>query len=463
MRVRSSKVRTVALAAVLASGVLAVGVASSAHRAPAPLRFELQPGVILPPSAQTGTRLVSCPASECYDPAQLRAAYDLAPLYAKGVKGQHETIVIVDAFGSPTIQADLHTFDVKYGIPAPPSFKVITPEGKISAYSPTAKDRFGWAVETSLDVEWSHAMAPGAAILLVETPTDEVEGTSGFPDIMAAERYVITHKLGTEISQSFTATEQTFTSESQLTPFRSAFTDAQKADVSVLAGSGDLGATDYESNASTIYPYRVVSWPATDPLVTAVGGTKLDLNAAGAQLLPAVVWNDTYQDPSDPSPSASGGGTSEFFGRPSYQSSVASVTGSARGVPDISMSAACSARVAVYVSANHGAPGWEPICGTSEATPLFAAIVALADQEAGHGLGLLNPALYALSGTQNSGIVPVTSGNNTVAFRSGDSDVTVTGYAAGTGYNLAAGLGTINAAEFVPALVREWKILNPKK
>ena len=117
-----------------------------------------------------------------------------------------------------------------------------------------------------------------------------------------------------------------------------------------------------------------------------------------------MAWNDTYDrawtsTPSgstDPSPAASGGGTSEFFARPSYQNGVKAVTGAHRGVPDIAMSAACDGSVSVYSSYQPGDAGWSLTCGTSEATPEFAAIVALADQVACHPLGLINPALYAL-------------------------------------------------------------------
>jgi subtilase family serine protease len=445
--------------------VLAGTSVGAARGTPAAVR--LVPGAIVSsmgpwsaPPTTAGCLAESGGKQACYDPAQLRTAYDLAPLYAKGIQGQHETIVIVDAFGSPTITSDLANFDAAFALPAPPSFKIIHPRGPIPPYSVGAKDRYGWAAETSLDVEWAHALAPKASILLVETPTDEVEGTTGFPDIVAAENYVIAHKLGQVISQSFGATEETFSSRSQLISLRSAFIAAKKAGITILGGSGDLGATDYEYNAVSIYPHRVTSWPATDPLVTAVGGTKLDLDASGNELAPAVAWNDTYER-SVPAPNATGGGHSEFFTRPSFQNAVAAVTGDARSVPDISMSAACTGLVDTYVGAsNGGGGGWRPMCGTSEATPLFAAIVALADQEAGRSLGLLNPALYALQHVASSGLVPVTSGNNTVSFSAGGKSVTVAGFSASSGYNLATGLGTIDAALFVPALVREWNLLH---
>ena len=130
------------------------------------------------------------------------------------------------------------------------------------------------------------------------------------------------------------------------------------------------------------------------------------------------------------------------------------VAGGSRGVPDISMSAACNGSVDTYNSYRGAPAGWSPECGTSEATPLFAGIVALADQVAGHALGLINPALYQLAAEGKPGIVDVTSGNNTVSFTQGGGQQTVTGFSARPGYDLASGLGTVNAPYFVPELAR---------
>ena len=172
-----------------------------------------------------------------------------------------------------------------------------------------------------------------------------------------------------------------------------------------------------------------------------------------------MAWNDTYNkaaneffavDPG-PNPLASGGGTSELFTRPGYQAGVRSVVGARRGVPDIAMSGACNGAVQVYGSFGGQPAGWSLICGTSEATPEFAAIVALADQVAGRRLGQINRTLYALSARHAPGIVDVTSGNNTVSFTQGTPAklVTVKGYPARAGYDLVTGVGTINAASFV--------------
>jgi subtilase family serine protease len=397
----------------------------------------------------------------CYGPAQVRRAYGLPALYAKGVTGRGATIVIVDSYGSPTIQNDLTAFDRAYRLPAPPKFQIIRPVGRIPAYDPDSSDMVGWAGETTLDVEWAHAVAPGANILLVETPVSETEGVHGFPQIIAAEKYVLNHHLGDVISQSFSATEDTFTNRAQIQALRGAYQLADRDHVTVLTASGDSGATDLGLDQTTYYLFRVTSWPDSDPLVTGVGGTQLHFTAQGAPAAPTV-WNDTYNTNANaftnsntgPNPLASGGGLSLFFHRPLYQNGVRDVVGGSRGVPDISMSAACNGAVDTYGSYAGAPSGWSPECGTSEATPLFAGIVALADQVAGHSLGLINPALYQLAAEHKPGIVDVTSGNNTVSFTRDGREQTVTGFTARPGYNLATGLGTVNAPYFVPELAR---------
>ncbi len=397
----------------------------------------------------------------CYLPAQIQQAYNLPRLYRQGVTGRGQTIIIVDSFGSPTVQRDLARFDQATGLPAPPSLQVIQPAGKVPAYRPTS-DREGWAGETDLDVEYAHTIAPGASILLVETPTSENEGTTGFPQIVTAEKYVISHHLGGVISQSFSATEQTFPSRRSLLSLRGAYIDAARQGVTVLAASGDSGAADVRFNQVTYYLHRVTSWPDSDPLVTGVGGIRLHLGAAGDNVRAPTVWNDTYNVATNqfvvgnagPNPLAGGGGRSVIFARPGYQNGVRDVVGSRRGVPDISMSAACNGAADMYQSFAGQPAGWYPTCGTSEATPEFAGIVALADQVAGHPLGVINPYLYQLSARHAPGIVDVVSGNNTVSFSQGGKLHTVRGFLAGPGYDLASGVGTVNAPEFVRELVQ---------
>jgi subtilase family serine protease len=322
---------------------------------------------------------------------------------------------------------------------------VIQPAGKVPPFGRRGANGVAWAEETSLDVEWAHAMAPDARIVLAETPTSENEGTTGFPQIVAAERYALRHRLGQVISQSFDATEQTFPSKKSLLRLRAAVSMALRDHVTVLAASGDTGATGATYNMQTYFTRQAVSWPASDPLVTAVGGSQLDLRANGTRRKPDVAWND------------SGGGRSIFFRRPSYQDSVRQLTGDHRGIPDISMDASAGSAVAVY-EGFPGGGGWSTEAGTSLATPLFAGIVALADQVAGHGrprgLGLINPAIYRMEDSHDKGIVDIRKGNNTFSFIRNGVQHTVRGFAARRGYDLISGVGTVNAAYFVPELAK---------
>ena len=382
----------------------------------------------------------------CYSPLQYRVAYDLNPLYAKGITGAGRTIVVVDSFGSPTIQHDLDMFDAQWGLPG--TTVTVVKYGNIPPFDPTNSTMVGWAQETTLDVEYAHAIAPGAKIVLAETPVAETEGVTGLPEMMNAEQSLINQGVGDVITQSFGATENTFPGFDQgdyssLLSLRYAFKNAQKHGVTVLASSGDAGATDAELDGTTLYPYRVNSWPSSDPLVTSLGGTQLHLDDAGNRLSPDVVWNDGY--------GAGGGGLSAVFSRPLYQIGVTGVVDHKRGTPDISMSAAVNGGAWVYYSFQPTTVGWHIFGGTSEASPIFSGVVALADQYAHHRLGLINPALYTLgalsrAGVPGTGIVDVTSGDNSFAG--------VTGYPATRGYDLASGWGTIDAAKLVPALAR---------
>jgi subtilase family serine protease len=373
-------------------------------------------------------------------PAQLRAAYGTGPLLRRGIDGRGQTIVIIDPFGSPTIQHDLGVFDQAFGLPAPPSFRVIQPAGPVPPFRATP-ERTGAAGETTLDIESAHLIAPGARLLLVETPTAENEGATGFPQIVTAEDYVIRHHLGGVISQSFGATEQTFASPAALRQLRGPYLLAARPAyrVTVLAATGDLGSAGENYQMTGVLPYPAVGWPATDPLVTAVGGTELNLTASGARQEPDMAWPQ------------GGGGRSAVFARPSYQQGVAGVAGPHRSIPDISMTGSCRSGLEAYGitgASSSATPGWFVACGTSLSTPLFAGIVALADQEAGHPLGLINPALYRMAAAHDRGITDVLRGDNTYRSSSGE----IAGFAARAGYDLATGLGTVDAAYFVPEL-----------
>ena len=453
---KASKLLHALAAAVIAgsTGIAAAGAAivsspvASAH----PFIHELA-GLHSPPTTSQCLNIFF--GFHCYQPFQLVKAYDLAPLHNAGIDGRGETILIVDSFGSPTIANDLHVFDQTFGIPDPPSFTIRQDAGAPPPFDPTNGDMTGWAAETTLDVEWSHVFAPGANIVLEETPVSETEGVQGFPEIVRAENYAINHGLADVISQSFGATEETFPSVQSLLNLRSSFTNARDNGVTVLAGSGDEGATNFQFNLNDLYTFPVNSWPCSDPLVSCIGGTMLTLNDSGNRLAPDAVWNDL----NTVGGGAGGGGVSAIFKRPGFQARVMSVTGDMRGTPDISLSAAVDGAVVYYhtylPSDSQSSRGpWHIVAGTSEATPEFAGIVAMADQVAGHRLGNINNAMYHLS--YGNGLVDVTVGNNTFGpFTNTDGKTyTVQGFDAVPGYDLASGLGTVDGALFVPALAQ---------
>lgn len=383
----------------------------------------------------------------CYTPTQYRQAYNLNPLYRAGVTGKGRTIVIVDSFGSPTIQHDLDVYSARFGMKS--THVDVVKWGTVPHFDPANPAHIDWAGETTLDVEMAHAVAPDAHIVLVETGANQNgDGTTGLREMMDAEKSLIDRGVGDVISQSFGATENTFPGFrsgdfSSIQNLRYAFKDAARHGVTVLAASGDGGATNTTASGKANYPYRVNAWPSSDPLAVSVGGTQLHLDAKGDRIAPDSVYNDD---------GASGGGLSHVFARPSYQNGVEQVVGDRRGTPDVSMSAALNGGAWVYSSYDPKRVGWDVYVGTSEASPLFAGIVALADQVAGHRLGDIHQALYSLfaqsSRNPSTGIVDVKDGTN-------NSYAGVTGHTAVKGYDMATGVGTIDAARFVPALAKE--------
>jgi subtilase family serine protease len=433
-------------------------------------------------SALTPPTQAQCAAlgRRCFAPAALQNAYNLSALYAAGNQGQGVTVAVVDSFGSNTVREDLNNFSTQFGLPhmcgeanhtcAPgdPQFNVLCVQACTDTKSPpdTAKnagkqDRSGWIVEVSLDVEWVHAVAPRANILLVTTPTAETLGVQGLPQMMNAEQYVIDHGLAQVISQSFGATEQSFTGLGALDNLRDTFRSAMASQVSVLASTGDFGNTNVAKtpaggpDANPLIPVPNVAWPGSDPLVTAVGGTYLCMDAA----------TGTHVDSSAPSGQcpdhpgarevgwiAGGGGYSSIFAKPAYQAvlppgsnTVGNVNGT-RAIPDVAMEASSRTGVLVYADGS-----WFVVGGTSVSSPCFAGVVAIADQVNGAPLGFLNNALYKI-GTDPAryanDFFDVTTGNNDQFQNPQDPT-----YAATTGWDPVTGLGTPNAVNLVPDLI----------
>ena len=290
---------------------------------------EAHPGIHLRPGATTSS-------PKGYTPSQIRTAYGFAQLSNNGA-GQ--TIAIVDAYGSPTIQKDLNTFDTAFGL-ANITVNIVNQASKIPTNS-------GWALETSLDVEWAHAIAPNATIMLV------VARSASLSDLIWCVDYATTHGANV-VSMSWGARE--FSGESS---YDSHF---NHTGVIYVASSGDSGS--------------IVEWPAVSPYVVAVGGTTLNLQA-----------NGTYV--SETAWSGSGGGKSSYVPKPTWQNGFQ--TSSKRGVPDVAYVANPSTGVAMYDSTPYQKQsGWFVIGGTSVGAPSWAALFALS------GSGS-NTALYGLA------------------------------------------------------------------
>jgi subtilase family serine protease len=389
--------------------------------------------------------------SPCYSPQEIRTAYGLNGLIDAGIVGAGQTIVIIDSYGSPTIAADLAAFDAGYGIPDPPSFTVLAPLGKLPFDPATYPDQPSWAAETTLDVEWAHAMAPGAAIVLLTSPVDETEGVQGLPQFLALEKYALDHHLGKIISQSWSATENTLFADTAgpegpqvIADFSAFYARAALEHVTVLAAAGDDGSSNPETNGVAFYRFPTVGFPASSPLVTSVGGTTLDADTSG-KYQSETVW-------SNPGCCAGGGGVSQLFREPLYQQltlpkDVRKQLGGMRGVPDVSYNADCYNSILVYLSYLGAADaGYYSICGTSEGSPQWAGIVADLNQYAGRPLGFLNPALYVLGGIGRFGTFgrDITKGNNALLEVPG---AVAPGYSATQGWDPASGWGTPNLVE----------------
>ena len=467
------------------AGIAAVG--SLPAPVPAVTDYQFLSGSTTPPAE---TDCFSA-GRRCFTPTTMQASYNLPPLYAANDEGQGMTIAIIDSFGNPNMASDLGNFDTQMGVPhmcgepgvtctaGMPTFQHVYWNGKTQVMAPPSgsngvgiQTRNIWALETALDVEWAHAIAPKANILNVTTNPAEVLGVQGFPAMMDAEQFIVDHNEANVITQSFGAAEETFGTPQSLLNLRHAFISAAANGVTVLASSGDGGSSNAAKtpvNHPGTFPFPTVGWPASDPLVTAVGGTYLCTNPATGTGVDTTDPPAECRSPANPGVReygwiASGGGFSHIFTKPSYQDTLpagSTAIGAMRGVPDVGYNASSHTGVLVYDTApgdaesglhcppsgNPCSAGWYDVGGTSASSPQWAGLVAIADQIAGHGLGQINSALYTLASGPNYGtyFYDVTNGNN-------QADPAVPGYPATTGWDPVTGLGTPNAATLVPAL-----------
>lgn len=328
-----------------------------------------------------------------YSPEQIRNAYGFSQLSYTGI-GQ--TIAIVDAFGSPTMANDLLVFSRQFRLP-PANLTIAYPDGE------TQTDP-GWATETSLDVEWVHALAPDAKILLVVAKSDLLS------DFVTAIDYATSH--GAQVVSNSWGVDE-FSSEAS---YESHF---QHSGIVYVAASGDNGAG--------------VEWPAASPNVLAVGGTSLTIDA-----------NNNYL--SESAWSGSGGGFSSYMAMPSYQSNWAAIVGPHRRVPDVAFDANPLTGVQVYDSTEaNGQAGWFEAGGTSFAAPAWAAMIALADQ------GRTSP-LTSFEAISDLYSLAVTTGRTGYKVNYHDIRRGSNGYPAKAGYDLVTGIGCPKCNKLIPNL-----------
>jgi subtilase family serine protease len=495
-------IRFVALLALTVNGI-AVGFVSSAPLASPTFQPTVSDWQFLS-SSTTPPTAAQCASvgRRCFVPVAMANSYNYAGLLAGGNQGQGITIAVVDSFGSDTIRHDLHVFDQAFGLQAMcgeegvtcasgmPTFSVFSLQGTVPTDSQpgqshgTGQESHSlWALEVSLDVEWAHATAPKANILLVTTPTAETLGVQGIPQMMNAIQYVVDNHLADVISMSFGTGEGAFNGGlASLLNNRQGFMDAQSNRVTLFASSGDGGTTNSMKEPvknPALIPYPSVIWPASDPLVTAVGGTYLCMDAVTGTFINTVDPPVRCQPARNPTGDretgwvAAGGGYSILFPKPSFQNTLppgSTFVGSSagapgpnsnmRGIPDVAYQASATTGVLVYITlppdGTSGllcgsvacSTGWYDVGGTSASSPQWAGLIAIADQMAGHDLGYINPALYQIA-------------NNPGQYASDFYDVTkncnqqssIPGYCASTGWDAVTGLGTPNAANLLPDLI----------
>lgn len=360
------------------------------------------------PTYEAIAQAASLPPSSALSPAQVQQAYGFNKVAFGSVHGDGsgETIAIIDAYDDPNIQADLNTFSAQFGLPATTVTRVGQNGGSVPATDPSG----GWETEEALDVEWAHAIAPAAKILLVEA------NSTNLSDLIAGVDYASTQ--ANVVSMSWGGGE--FAGEDQ----SSIDGHFVHAGVVYVASSGDSGAP--------------ISWPAASPNVLSVGGTALSL-ASGSTWAGETGW------------SGSGGGPSAYEAQPSYQAGVVTQA-TTRANPDVAYDASPSTGFAVYDSfaTSNGVPGWMQVGGTSAGAPQWAALVAIADQgRALSGLPALNSTnpqevlttLY--QGAGSAEFHDVTSGGSTGS----------PAYSAGPGYDYVTGLGSPVANLVVQSLV----------
>lgn len=398
--------------------------------------------------------------SPCFRPQQFRTAYGIQPLLDRGITGRGQTVVLLEfpssATGSPSagtggsapaktdVRQDLARFDSVFGLPA----------ARLQVVNTLAHASSPWlaagpvGIEEVLDTEIVHALAPDAAIREVLIPSSDTASPDTVAAALAAAMRLGLAQHPGVMSLSIGAGEQCFT-PAVTAQINSVLQTAQRDRVTVVAGTGDSGAatTACPGPGTGSTQVKGVDFPASDPFALAAGGTSLQASRTTGAYIGETAWN---VPPAAGGPAASGGGFSRLFRRPAYQDGIAGI-GAARGLPDVSADADTHAGMALDFSEG-GEDHFIGAGGGSAAVPLWAAVIALADQYAGRDLGFVNPAIYqiARSAYYHQAFHDVTTGTNTV--KSGTQ--TIVGYQAAPGWDPVTGWGSPNAQVLVPLLAR---------
>ena len=425
-----------------------------------------------------------------FSPGDIKTVYDFAPLTSTGINGAGQSIVIVGQ--SDVDLTDVENFQTAAGLAVKDPIKVLVPTTGSPAFIS------GDESESDLDLEWSGAMAPGATIYFVHTGNST--NNNGVFDSIS---YAVDQKLGNIISVSYGACESLLGGFSLESTFQQAAAQGQ----TVVSASGDQGSTACFQSPTTTNPTLAVqealavNYPASSPYVTGVGGTEIDQTnsayytagqgywiaqssndviSSAIKYMPEVAWNDD-SPPTSNNPgglSATGGGVSALFNKPTWQTGVPGIPADGkRDVPDISFFSSPNYVAYLYCSSDTSAwntsilPYQQASCsggtfrdtvsggnwltaagGTSFATPIFAGMLALLGEAKGYttGQGLINPTLYTLasnSTTYAAAFHDITSGNNYCTAGTTYCSTTsgsTTHYNTNAGYDPVTGLGSID-------------------
>ena len=417
------------------------------------------------------------PYAPCgYNPSQLRGAYGTAGAIASGNDGTGTTVAVIDAYASPTIQSDVNTYSSRHGLPQLTSstFHQIVPPGIYHVKDNPGQSPTGWYGEETLDIEAVHSMAPGASIVYVGAPNN-------YQDLDAALNHVVDNHLADIVTNSYGWSGEQLP-PGFVKPVEDTLIQGAAEGIGIYFSSGDNGdETGGSGDPSVASP----DFPASSPFVTAVGGTSLAVGAANDYLFETgwetgrafLASDNTWNQPTFLY--GSGGGTSRLFAQPAYQAGVvpnalATAFGARaqpmRVVPDISMVGDPNTGMLVGQTQTFSDGVYYDeyrIGGTSLSSPLMAGIVALAEQRAGHPLGLINPVLYAMSPssihdatqpatTQAVARVDYINSENaagglrtTLRYLSFDQSLTIH---AAPGYDNVTGRGTPTGEAFLTAL-----------